>query len=157
LGNGAQGDLCRYRDICFTVYCKPMPIKLIMYAVSGLLASGLLWKAYDLARDHFINAANVQQQLSNERIAHERTQGELSSLQETNDLNDAHDAELVRIRSEHSAQMQMVREETEEAKQVLEDRERLQKVSAGRPTLVAKLANKATEKVFDDLEAIFND
>ncbi len=134
-----------------------MPVKLIMWAVGALLASGLLWKVYDLARDHFVNAANVQQQLSNERIAHERTQGELSSLQETNDLNDAHDAELVRIRAEHSEQMRTVREETEKAKKVLEDRERLQKVSAGRPTLVAKSANKATEKVFDDLETIFND
>ncbi len=133
-----------------------MPIKLIIWGVGALLTSGLLWKAYDLARDHFINAANVQQQLNNERIAHERTQGELSSLQETNDLSDAHDKELARIRDEHSAEMITARKETDDAKKVLEDRERLQKVSAGRPTLVAKLANKATEKVFDDLEDSFN-
>lgn len=134
-----------------------MPVKLIMYIISGLLVSGVLWKLYDVARDHFVNAANVQQQLSNELISHERTKGELSSLQETNDLSDAHAEELVNIRAEHSNQMRAIREETEEAKKVLEDRERLQKVSAGRPTLVAKLANRATEKVFDDLEAVFND
>ena len=133
-----------------------MPVKLIAYIIGGILTLGVGWKVYDVVRDYFINTKNTQQLLTNELIAHERTQGELLSIRTANLLYELHKEAIADLREEYEEEMTGIRNQAEFEKQVLIDRERLQRVSVAKPVLVAKLANRATEKVFNDLETIFN-
>ena len=130
---------------------------LLVGKLAGMAAlAGLLLWGYTAARNHFISVDNLHVELSNERDRANRAEVSLGALQMTVDLREKHADELVTIRAESQARINAIREDTQKSKDVLEDRERLKQVTIAKPGLVEKLANKATRKVFDDLEAIYN-
>jgi hypothetical protein len=131
-------------------------MKYLPHILIGLVLTVGLGKGYVMVKNHFIEAENTRILLSNERIDHERTRAELTSLQSTVALEDAHREMLTQLQETHKAEMVVLREEANDAKEVLEDRDRLQRVSAAKHELVTKLANRASGKVFDDLEDIYN-
>jgi predicted type IV restriction endonuclease len=120
------------------------------------LSAGLLWKAYDWIRDGIIEKDNLQTLLSNSVVREERTKGELNTLRETTAIKDQHRKNIEALVETHEVEMTAIREETNAAKSVLEDRERLQRVSASRNTLLTKLSNRASEKVFNEIADTFN-
>ena len=132
------------------------PIKLIIYAVGGLiLAGGLAW-GYRAVQNHFVGVENLHTEISNERDRANRAEVSLGALEQTVELRRSHAKELTRIRAESQGKIDQIRETTDKQKEVLQDRDRLKRVTIAKPGLVEKLANRATKRVFNDLEAIYN-
>ncbi len=130
--------------------------KLIMYAVIGLIGfGGLVW-AYKAIGNHFIGIDNLQTQLSNTEARANRAEVSYGALQLTTKLRKEHSEALTIIRAESQGKIDTIRAETNKAKEVLEDTERLKRVTIAKPKLVEKLVNRASVKVFADLEAIYN-
>lgn len=133
-----------------------LSIKLIVYALGGLvLAGGSLW-LYKTVQNHFISVDNLHTQISNERERAMRAEVSLGALEQTVQLRAAHSKELTKIRAASQAKIDTIRATTDKQKEVLQDRDRLKRVTIAKPGLVEKLANRATKRVFNDLEAIYN-
>lgn len=133
-----------------------LSMKLIGFAVMGLvLAGGSLW-LYKTVQNHFIGVDNIRVQLSNERERAMRAEVSLGALEQTVALRAAHSKELIKIRADSQAKIDTIRATTDKQKEVLQDRDRLKRVTIAKPGLVEKLANRATKRVFNDLEAIYN-
>jgi len=126
-------------------------------AVIYLLGGLLLFGGYRMIKNHFIGIDNLHVQLSNESDRANRAEVSLGALEQTLELKQAHADELVRIRAESQAAIDAQRTAARQEMKVLEDRERFNRVVIGKPKLVENLANKATERVFDELETTFND
>ena len=131
--------------------------KLIGYALAGLLALILSGWLYTAVKNHFIDAANTKQTLANEIIKRNRAEVSLAAMVETIALKEKHLADLVAIRDEAQQKIDLIRIKAEKDKEVLLDRERLDRVIAAKPQLVENLSNKATERVFQNLADIYND
>ncbi len=130
--------------------------KLIMYAVIGLIGFGGLMWAYKAIGNHFIGIDNLQTQLSNTEARANRAEVSYGALQLTTKLREEHSRALTAIRSEHQGKIDTIRTDTNKSKEVLEDRERLSRVTTAKSGLVQSRANKATKRVFDGLESTFN-
>jgi hypothetical protein len=130
--------------------------KLIGYALGALLASGLLWKGYDLIRDNINAVEDAKMELTNERVRRERADVSLALLQNTVMLEDRHDIIVSELKSQFEADVARLRTENEDQIKVLVDRERLQRVTMAKPKLIEKMANKATQERFSELETIIN-
>lgn len=131
-------------------------IKIGGYALIGLVSVGGLYWGYSAARNYFIGVENLHTELSNERDRANRAEVSLGALQQTLALSKAHDAEKVRIRAESQEKIDQIRAEIKVEMAVLTDRQRFEKVTMAKPKLVERLANRATEKIFVDLENTFN-
>ena len=130
--------------------------KIIGYLFGSLIGVAVLAWAYDAARDYFIGAENTRTELANEKA--KRVAAELSrdSAIEMMDYKEKQRDEIDRIRAVAQSEITRIRNETQKYKDVLTDRERLQRLTLAKPKLVERLANRATEKRIKDLEAIFN-
>lgn len=133
-----------------------LSMKLIGFAVGGLvLAGGSLW-LYKTVQNHFQSVANLQVQISNERERAYRAEVSLGALEQTVELREEHAKAVTAIRAESQTAIDTIRATTDKQKEVLQDKERLKRVTIAKPKLVEKLANRATGKVFENLESIYN-
>ena len=130
--------------------------KLAGYVVAGLLASGVLLKIYSVADNYFNEVGNTRTELANERIKRERADTSLALLQAAVELQDEHDLVIEELRFQYDQDVDQLRLDAEAQIMVLEDRERLARVTSAKPKLVEKLANRATKERFNELETIIN-
>ena len=125
-------------------------------ALGGVAMAGLLWWGYDTVRDHFIEQENLRTQVSNLTLELEREKMSRESMQMLQAVQEMHNMEMTGLRKESTDRINEARTETQKHKDVLADRERLARVSKAKPGLLSKLGNRATEKRFESLEAIYN-
>lgn len=131
-------------------------LKLIGWGVAGLMLTGMgLW-AYRAVQNHFIGIDNIRVELGNERDRANRAEVSLGALEQTVALREQHALALTEIRAESQDKIDEIRDRSNKNKEVLEDKERLKRVAIAKPELVERMSNRATEKVFADLEDIFN-
>ena len=130
--------------------------KLAGYVVAGLLASGVLLKVYSVVENYFTGVSNTRIELANERIKRERSDTSLALLRATVELQDEHDLVIEELRFQYDQDVDQLRLDAEAQIMVLEDRERLARVTSAKPKLVEKLANRATKERFNELETIIN-
>jgi len=124
-----------------------LTLKLGAYVVGALLSLGVMWKVYDV---FIAEPRRLQADL-------DRTKAELQALEKVEQINNQWNDALKVISAAHQETMRQRDLRAESEKEVLLDREKLQRGSAGKPGLVAKLANRKTQEVFDELESIYND
>ena len=132
-------------------------LKLIGYALAAMIGIGGLYWAYNAVQNYFIGIDNLRVTLSNEVARANRAEVSLGALEQTVALREAHTKELVRVRAESQAEIDSIRESAEKSKEVLRDRDKLSRVASGNSVAVTRLTNKATDKVFNELECIIND
>ncbi len=124
--------------------------------LSGIAVSALLVWGYSAVRNHFIEAENTRTQLSNMTIKYERERVSRESMEMVHAIEKTHDIEVAGLRAAATAEMAEIRKETQKHKDVLADRERLERLSKAKPGLLSKLGNKATKKRMEELENIYN-
>ncbi len=132
-------------------------LKLIMYAVVGVMGIGGLYWLYNAAQNYFIGIDNLRVTLSNETARANRAEVSFGALEKTVALREAHTKELTRVRAESQAEIDSIRQQAENSKDVLRDRDKLGRVAIKNSEKVTELSNKATEKVFAKLECTIND
>jgi len=137
-----------------------MPIwltgKLIGMAVGSIIVIGIGLKVWNMIGNHFNAVENLQQSLANEKLEKERVTFQYEVLVATNEIEKDHEIAVEAIRESHQAEILEIRVESQEQKAVLEDRERLDRLTKLNPSRIERLANKATEARFNELEATFN-
>ena len=130
---------------------------LIKQAVIVLISGLLLFGGYRVIKNHFIGIDNLHVQLSNESDRANRAEVSRDALKLTMELKEAHAIALAQQREASQQKIDAIRKEAQEEMRVLEDRARLNRLVIAKPGLVENLSNKATKRVFDDLETTFND
>jgi len=130
--------------------------KLIGYAAGAVLGLSVLAWAYTGVKNHLIGIDNLHVELSNERDRANRAEVSLAAERLVTSLREEQAEKLAQVRKEAQERIDTIRDEAQEQKDVLMDRARLERVTVAKPKLVEKLANRATERVFDDLEVIYN-
>lgn len=65
-------------------------------------------------------------------------------------------ARIEQLQAENLAVQAQIREEQREQKAVLEDQQRLTRLTKAKPGLIERLANKATQERHDEMAAAFN-
>jgi hypothetical protein len=130
--------------------------KLIGYALAGLFAAGLLTAGYVKVRNYFVSQDNLRVELSNATARANRAEVSLKAELIANQLREQHVNAIREIRAETQQEIAEIRDKAELNKEVLEDRARLSRVALAKPELVQKLSNRATRRVFNELETIYN-
>ncbi len=121
-----------------------------------VVALGLLYGGYKVVGNHFKGIQNLETTISNERDRANRAEVSLGALEMTVDLREQFALDKATIRADSQARIDAIRDETNKDKAVLTDRERITKLSVAKPKLMERMGNRATEKIFNDLEVIYN-
>lgn len=130
--------------------------KLIGYGVGFLLVSGIALKGYGFVKGLVFDFKDLNTKLANERIEKERTEFKYSALAAAVEREDRHRDDLRVLRESHSEQLTTIRDEKTAQKAVLEERERFSRLVDAKPGILQRLANKATQERFDELESLLN-
>lgn len=136
---------------------KGLPWRFIGKAAGFLvIVLGILWAWNSVAS---VFEAKKTLELEVTRVEGERDREALmrSKAEELLRAEREHIQHVLQLHEEYRTTLNAIQEVKAAQVEPLEDRERLQKVAEGKPTLVQKLANKATKERFDELEKIYSD
>ena len=131
-------------------------IKWIAYGILLLTALYLGKQVYDAFQDREQLLQERQQTVA--QLLQDVTIAEIEATTAKDAVQQLREsqARIELLQAENLAVQAQIREEQRAQKAVLEDQQRLERVTKAKPGLIERLANKATQERHDEMAAVFN-